>query len=241
MGPTLRSRWPRGAATSPGGAGSPVFAPHWAPMRRRAQWFWWTSATVGVLVTLGSGTWWLWTMETRGAEIANVLALPVAVLGLVAAVGAIAVAVRLAGRGDGELTGAGRPRDAPAPRSTNDVDRPLCPEQLGDQPKENASEAVSPGARAMTKELFFLAGHPAPLHDAAAELRRTGFLIRRQPHDLGGTWSLVAYSATSELNKSDMATLEEIAESCGVEFDGWGTYVGPPELDGGPGKAPTRR
>jgi hypothetical protein len=90
-------------------------------------------------------------------------------------------------------------------------------------------------ARVMTKELFFLAGHPAPLHDAAAELRRAGFLIRSQPHDLGGTWSLMAYAASSELSETDLATLYAIAERCGVEFDGWGTYVGPPERDEGPG------
>src|SRR5438093_156605 len=27
-----------------------------------------------------------------------------------------------------------------------------------------------------------------------------------------------------------------ISERCGVEFDGWGTYVGPPHVDDGPGK-----
>lgn len=90
----------------------------------------------------------------------------------------------------------------------------------------------------MTKELFFLAGSAAPLHDAAAELRREGFLVRDQPHDFDGTWSLVAYSAASELSEKDLATLDSIAERCGVEFDGSGTYVGPPHLDNGPGNPP---
>jgi hypothetical protein len=94
--------------------------------------------------------------------------------------------------------------------------------------------------RAMTKELFFLAGSAAPLHDAAAELRRAGYLVRDQPHDLDGTWSLKAYSAASELTDKDLATLDGIAETCGVEFDGWGTYVGPPHMDDGPGKPLTK-
>ena len=88
----------------------------------------------------------------------------------------------------------------------------------------------------MTKELFFLCGAPAPLHDAAAELRRAGYLVKQQPQDLDGVWSLQAYSAASELTDDDLATLDDIAARCGVTFDGWGTYLGSPELDDGPGK-----
>lgn len=108
------------------------------------------------------------------------------------------------------------------------------------EPRHEAGEpvAAAPGGRAMTKELFFLAGSAAPLHDTAAELRRAGFLVRDQPHDIDGTWSLMAYSAASELSDKDLATLDLIAERCGVDFDGWGTYVGPPHLDNGPGKPP---
>lgn len=99
---------------------------------------------------------------------------------------------------------------------------------------------VTPSDRAMTKELFFLAGHPAPLHDAAAELRRVGFLVRDQPRDIDGTWSLSVYSAASELSAKDLAMLDGIAVRCGVEFDGWGTYLGPPHMDDGPGKPTTK-
>jgi regulator of RNase E activity RraB len=106
------------------------------------------------------------------------------------------------------------------------------------QPPHVTDEPVPliPTGRAMTKELFFLAAGPAPLHDAAAELRRAGFLVRDQPRDLDGSWSLMAYSAASELSEKDLATLDGIAERCGVAFDGWGTYVGPPHMDDGPGK-----
>ena len=96
-------------------------------------------------------------------------------------------------------------------------------------------ESISVGGRAMTKELFFLAEQPEPLHDAAAELRRAGYLVRKQPHDIDGTWHLKAYSAGSELTDEDLTTLDAIAERCNVGFDGWGTYVGPLELDDGPG------
>jgi hypothetical protein len=204
-------------------------------MRAGAQRFRWTATVAGMLVALGAGTWWLLTKETRGAEIANVLALPVAVLGLVVMVSS-AVPGRTAGRQERKLTGAKQSRDVTATEPAHAADRSLRPGRVEDQPQAKALKATSLTGRAMTKELFFLAGHPAPLHDAAAELRRAGFLIRRQPHDLGGMWSLVAYSATSELNESDLATLDEIAESCGIDFDGWGTYVGPPEPDDGPGK-----
>jgi hypothetical protein len=49
---------------------------------------------VAVVVALGAGTWWLLTRDTRGAEIATVLALPVAILSLGAAVIAAVVALR---------------------------------------------------------------------------------------------------------------------------------------------------
>lgn len=158
------------------------------------------------------------------------LALPVAILGVVAAIGAVVAAVRLPGSGGRTLTSAARLGEEPAALRAR-VNR-----SIGEDEQQEAITKLAPSGRAMTKELFFLAGHPAPLHDAAAELRRAGFLVRGQPHDLGGTWSLMAYSATSELSEKDLAILDGIAERCGVDFDGWGTYVGPPELDDGPGK-----
>ena len=184
--------------------------------------WWWLVAGAALAIALAAGTRWLLTKQTRGAEIANVLALPVAILGVVAAIGAVAVAVRLQGRGDENLTSVARSREAPAAMG------PRVSKSVGEDERLEATTKLVPlTGRAMTKELFFLAGHPAPLHDAAAELRRAGFLVRGQPHDLGSTWSLLAYSATSELSEKDLAILDGIAERCGVVFDGWGTYVGP--------------
>ena len=93
-----------------------------------------------------------------------------------------------------------------------------------------------PASRAFTTELFFLADSAEALHDVAAELRRAGFLVRDQPRDLDGTWSLTAYSAATLLDEQDRRVLYDIAERCGAEFDGTGTYVGPPEHDDGPGQ-----
>lgn len=118
---------------------------------------------------------------------------------------------------------------------TADEKRVLEPERC-----DEASLGTRSGARAMTKELFFLARSAGPLHDAAAELRRAGYLVRGQPRDLDESWSLTAYSAASELTDDNLATLDGIADRCGVDFDGWGTYVGPPELDDGPGKPSSR-
>lgn len=55
---------------------------------------WWVAVSVAVVVALGAETWWLLTRDTRGAEIATVLALPVAILSLGAAVIAAVVARR---------------------------------------------------------------------------------------------------------------------------------------------------
>jgi hypothetical protein len=193
--------------------------------------WWWLVAGAALAMALTAGTWWLLTKQTRGAEIANVLASPVAILGVVAAIGAVVVAVRLPGPGDENLTSVAQSREVPGALG------PRVSKSVGEDEQQEAATKLAPlTGRAMTKELFFLAGHPAPLHDAATELRRAGFLVRGQPHDLGSTWSLMAYSATSELSEKDLAILDGIAERCGVDFDGWGTYLGPPELDDGPGK-----
>lgn len=52
----------------------------------------------------------------------------------------------------------------------------------------------------MTKELFFLADAMQPLHDAAAELRRAGYLVRNQPHDLNPI-----LQALAEIHKRSLA------------------------------------
>jgi hypothetical protein len=123
-----------------------------------------------------------------------VLALPMAIPGVVAAIGAVVVAVCLPGPEDENLTSAAQSRAAPAALG------PRVSKSVGEDEQQEATTKLAPlTGRAMTKELFFLAGHPAPLHDAAAEPRRAGFLVRGQPHDLGSTWSLMAYSAISEL------------------------------------------
>lgn len=129
----------------------------------------------------------------------------------------------------------------PAPQVAQDY-QPRSESKPGAAPEPAAEKPPDSGpvSRAMTKELFFLASSAAPLHDAAAELRRAGYLVRGQPRDLDGRWSLMAYSAASKLSAEDLATLDGIAECCGVDFDGWGTYVGPPDLDDGPGKPSTR-
>ena len=93
-----------------------------------------------------------------------------------------------------------------------------------------------PAGQAFTTELFFFADDVESLHDVAAELRRAGFLVREQPRHVDGTWSLMAYSAATLLDEQDRQVLYDIAERCGAEFDGTGTYVGPPEYDDGPGK-----
>lgn len=43
------------------------------------------SLTLGLLLAIAGVTWWLFAHGTRGAEIANVLALPIAVIGLASA------------------------------------------------------------------------------------------------------------------------------------------------------------
>lgn len=185
--------------------------------------WWWLIAAAALAIALAAGTWWLLAKQTRGAEIANALALPVAILGVVAAIRAVVVAVRYQAAGE-NWTSAVQSREAPA------APRPRVSKSVGeDEPQEATTKRMPLPGRAMTKELFFLAGHPAPLHNAAAELRRAGFLVPSQPHDPGSTWSLMAYSATSELSEKDLALLDGIADRCGVDFDGWGTYVGPPE------------
>lgn len=58
-------------------------------MRRRRRLAWWLAGS-GALVAVLGGTWWLLSEGTRGAEVANILALPVAVLGvLIAGAGAL--------------------------------------------------------------------------------------------------------------------------------------------------------
>ena len=75
--------------------------------------WWWLVAGAALAIALAAGTWWLLTKQTRGAEIANVLALPVAILGVVAAIGAVVVAVRLPGPGDENLTSVAQSRKVP--------------------------------------------------------------------------------------------------------------------------------
>jgi hypothetical protein len=198
--------------------------------------WWWLVAVAALTTALTAGTWRLLTKQTRGAEIATVLALPVAILAAVGAIGATVVAVHLPGRGDENLGGAAQWQEALAtlgPHGGEFIEK--------DEQQKAATELAPFLGRAMTRELFFFAGYPAPLHDAAAELRRAGLLVRGQPHDLGSTWSLKAYSAASALSEKDLAILDGIAERCKVDFDGWGTYVGPLELDDGPGKSQARK
>lgn len=66
----------------------------------------WLVAGVAVAVALVGGTWWLLIKETRGAEIATVLALTVAVLSLIVAVGTFAVTRPVAGEGKRLLSAA---------------------------------------------------------------------------------------------------------------------------------------
>jgi len=67
-------------------------------------------AGVATAVALAAGTWWLLIRDstTKGSDIATVLALPVAVLSLLAAVVAIVVAVRLSPAEGAALAGAAR-------------------------------------------------------------------------------------------------------------------------------------
>ncbi|WP_285592063.1 hypothetical protein [Actinomycetospora sp. NBRC 106378] len=168
-------------------------------------------------------TFWLLTKGTRGAEIANVLALPVAILGaLVAMVAAGVTRSKVA------------PESAGRRRQVGTVTEP--PERRDTGLEADTSGSPTSNGRAMTKELFFTCGAPAPLHDAAAELRCAGYLVKGQPRDVDGVWWLQGYSAASELSDDDLRRLDEIAEHCGVVFDGWGTYHGPARLDDGPGK-----
>jgi hypothetical protein len=97
----------------------------------------------------------------------------------------------------------------------------------------DAPPAIEP---ALTRELLFVAREPEPLHDATAELRRAGLLIRDQPREINDRWRLTAYSAASKLSREYLAALDDMADRYGFNFDGWSTYVGPPELDDGPGK-----
>jgi hypothetical protein len=55
---------------------------------------WWVAVSVAVVAAVVAGTWWLLTRDTRGAEIATVLALPVAILSLGTAVIAAVVTLR---------------------------------------------------------------------------------------------------------------------------------------------------
>jgi hypothetical protein len=61
--------------------------------------------------------------------------------------------------------------------------------------------------------------------------------MKGQPRDRDGTWWLHGYSAASELTDDDLSTLDGIAERCGVTFDDWGTHLGSPNLDDGPGQS----
>lgn len=61
----------------------------------------WLVAAVAVVVALVAGTWWLLIKDTRGSEIATVLALAVAILGLLAAVVNLVVAWPVAGESNG--------------------------------------------------------------------------------------------------------------------------------------------
>lgn len=182
--------------------------------------------SVGLVTIMAGGTWWLLAEGTRGAEVANVLALPIAVVGaLIALVG---------------LFGTKRPSSrAGAPPTAPPVGRASGREAIPDAPI--SVRALPRPGRAMTTELFFLAGHPAALHQVAAELRCAGYLVREQPQDLGHCWSLIAHSAASELREEDRAELGKIAQRCDAIFDGTGTYVGPPEYNDGPGHRQRRR
>jgi predicted PurR-regulated permease PerM len=75
---------------------------------------WWLIAGAALAIALATGTRWLLTKQTRGAEIPNVLALPVTILGVVAAIGAVVVAVRSQGPGDENLTSAAQSREVSA-------------------------------------------------------------------------------------------------------------------------------
>ncbi len=67
-------------------------------VRGRSQRSLWLVAGVAVTVALVAGTWWLLVKDStaKGSDIATVLALPLAVLGLLAAVVAVIIAVRQA-------------------------------------------------------------------------------------------------------------------------------------------------
>jgi hypothetical protein len=136
-------------------------------MSRKIGLRWWLIAAAALAIVLAAGTWWLLTKQTRGAEIAAVLGLPVAVLGVVTTIGAIVVAVYLPGPRDENLTSAAQSREVPAA-----LGFPVSKSVGEDEQQEAATKPTPLTGRAMTKELFFLAGHPAPLHNAAAELRR---------------------------------------------------------------------
>jgi hypothetical protein len=75
--------------------------------------WWWLAAAAALAIALAAGTWWLLTKQTRGVEIATVLALPVAILGVVAAIEAVVVAFRVPGSGDQNLTSAALSQEAP--------------------------------------------------------------------------------------------------------------------------------
>lgn len=64
--------------------------------------------SVAVVLALAVATWWLLTRDTRGAEVATVLALPVAILSLAAAVITTVVALRENGTKDTTLLAAAR-------------------------------------------------------------------------------------------------------------------------------------
>jgi hypothetical protein len=70
-------------------------------VREGSRRHWWVAGGVAVIVALVAGTWWLLTRHTRGAEIATVLALPVAILSLGAAAIAVVMALRM-GRAEGK-------------------------------------------------------------------------------------------------------------------------------------------
>ncbi len=69
---------------------------------------WCLVAGAALIIALVAGTWWLLTKDTRGAEIATVLALPVAVTAAVAGLWAVVVAVRPAGTEAEKLADAAR-------------------------------------------------------------------------------------------------------------------------------------
>lgn len=78
--------------------------------------WWWLVARAALVVALWTGTWWL--LTTEGAEIANVLALRVAVLGLLAAVGSVAVRRALSSRPPHAESAHRQQPGTPSPRRT---------------------------------------------------------------------------------------------------------------------------